>query len=389
MTTVSLVFDHRGRAKQGEPGAVEVRITVNRRAYYISTGVRVRKEQWKFGAVVNHEQAAELTEKANIMARKVLAYANECESKNLPVDIKQLREAISSNSQAETAKRTAFLDWCQDQHDLMGVGEGTMKHYGTLFVRLHEYGMTAWEDITAENILRFDAWLHRLKNVKGQPISDAAVWNYHKRLKAMLNRAIVVGKLNRNPYDRLRGQFKRGEKENVEYLTDEEMAAFMALKPVEGSMMAKARDLFVFQMFTGMSYADTQAFDIADYKEVDGQWMKVGERIKTGVAYVSVLLPPVIDVLKRNDWKVPAISNVDYNHELKGLGMAAGISTPLHSHLARHSFATWMLRNGAKIENVSKMLGHTNITQTQRYAKVLAQSVQSDFTMMAKKLESK
>ena len=44
---------------------------------------------------------------------------------------------------------------------------------------------------------------------------------------------------------------------------------------------------------------------------------------------------------------------------------------------------------GAKIENVSLMLGHTNITQTQRYAKVLAQSVQSDYTMMAKKLESK
>jgi site-specific recombinase XerD len=33
------------------------------------------------------------------------------------------------------------------------------------------------------------------------------------------------------------------------------------------------------------------------------------------------------------------------------------------------------------------MLGHTNITQTQRYAKVLAQSVQSDYTMMARKLE--
>ena len=45
-----------------------------------------------------------------------------------------------------------------------------------------------------------------------------------------------------------------------------------------------------------------------------------------------------------------------------------------------------MLRNGAKIENVSKMLGHTNITQTQRYAKVLAQSVYEDFDRMEKKL---
>ena len=50
---------------------------------------------------------------------------------------------------------------------------------------------------------------------------------------------------------------------------------------------------------------------------------------------------------------------------------------------ARHTFATWMLRHGAKIENVSCMLGHTNITQTQRYAKVLACSVQDEFDRMA------
>jgi len=45
-----------------------------------------------------------------------------------------------------------------------------------------------------------------------------------------------------------------------------------------------------------------------------------------------------------------------------------------------------MLRNGAKIENVSRMLGHTNITQTQRYAKVLAESVHEDFDRVAKKM---
>ena len=86
--------------------------------------------------------------------------------------------------------------------------------------------------------------------------------------------------------------------------------------------------------------------------------------------------------------RVPRINNADYNHQLKALGLLAGIKTRLHSHLARHTFATYMLRNGAKIENVSRMLGHTNITQTQRYAKVLAQSVHDDFDMIAEKLDS-
>ena len=86
---------------------------------------------------------------------------------------------------------------------------------------------------------------------------------------------------------------------------------------------------------------------------------------------------------------MPKIDNADYNHNLKALGVMAGITIPLHSHLARHTFATYMLRNGAKIENVSRMLGHTNITQTQRYAKVLAQSVHDDFDKIAEKIKDK
>jgi site-specific recombinase XerD len=45
-----------------------------------------------------------------------------------------------------------------------------------------------------------------------------------------------------------------------------------------------------------------------------------------------------------------------------------------------------MLAMGVKIENVSRMLGHSNITMTQRYAKVLAESVHEDFDKIAKKL---
>lgn len=81
--------------------------------------------------------------------------------------------------------------------------------------------------------------------------------------------------------------------------------------------------------------------------------------------------------------KVPKIDNADYNKLLKVLGMAAGIRTKLHSHIARHTFATWALSHGVKIENVSKMLGHTNIVQTQRYAKVLAEDVHADYENLA------
>jgi site-specific recombinase XerD len=73
---------------------------------------------------------------------------------------------------------------------------------------------------------------------------------------------------------------------------------------------------------------------------------------------------------------------------LKAIGMVIGIES-LHSHMGRHSFATWMLSQGAKIENVSRMLGHTTVKQTERYAKVLAKDVYDDFDMVAEKMEKK
>jgi integrase len=147
-----------------------------------------------------------------------------------------------------------------------------------------------------------------------------------------------------------------------------------------------ARDIFLFQAYTGMGYSDAQAFDIKNYRNIDGRWQYVGPRIKTGVAYVNQLLQPVIDVLKRNSWHVPYMNNQRYNVVLKKIGALTGVDK-LHSHVARHTFATWMLSQGVKIENVGKMLGQKNIRVTQRYAKVLPQDVYADFDRVDKKIK--
>ena len=55
------------------------------------------------------------------------------------------------------------------------------------------------------------------------------------------------------------------------------------------------------------------------------------------------------------------------------------INKTLTTHVARHSYATSVcLANGVSIENVAKMLGHTNIKMTQHYARVLDSSILRD-----------
>lgn len=74
------------------------------------------------------------------------------------------------------------------------------------------------------------------------------------------------------------------------------------------------------------------------------------------------------------------------NAYLKEIADIVGLEKKLTWYVARHTFATTVtLGNGIKIENVSAMLGHTTIRQTQHYAKVLDTSVMQDMQKLITK----
>lgn len=390
MITQRIIFDHRGRTKKGKEGPVEIILTYNRKKYYINTGVRVRGNELFNGQIINRTDAVELQARLDFFSKKIMQAVNHCIEEGCEIDVAQIRRKVYAVKQSSGS----LLQWMEEQIPVLPINEGTRRRYTVTLRRLRQYNqMTKWSDLTVENLYKWDTWLHHLTKAQSngdkqaereqQPIGDAAVYNYHRTLRSMLTRAVKFQIIDVNPYDSVRGEFRKGIRENVEYLTEEEITAIESLQPIEGTQMAMARDLFVFQLYTGLSYADTQSFDISNYKYIQGKWLSVGERVKTGVPYVSQLLPQAVEVLERYGMRPPIVNNSQYNESLKVIQSALGITTRLHSHLARHTFATRALRMGVKIENVSRMLGHTNITQTQRYAKVLAESVHEDFSKMA------
>ena len=58
-------------------------------------------------------------------------------------------------------------------------------------------------------------------------------------------------------------------------------------------------------------------------------------------------------------------------------------------HTARHSFAVLALNYGMPIESVSKILGHTNITTTQIYAKVTNKKLENDISAFESKVSGR
>ena len=74
------------------------------------------------------------------------------------------------------------------------------------------------------------------------------------------------------------------------------------------------------------------------------------------------------------------------NAYLKEIATICGIKKHLSTHTARHTFATTVtLSNQISIEVVSKMLGHSSINMTKKYARVVDELINKDM----QKLENK
>ena len=77
MIKTAIIYNHRGRFSKDGTAPIEVRVTVNRRAYYINTGVSVRAREWKFGRVANREDENTLNERIKIMLDRVDGLIND------------------------------------------------------------------------------------------------------------------------------------------------------------------------------------------------------------------------------------------------------------------------------------------------------------------------
>ena len=150
--------------------------------------------------------------------------------------------------------------------------------------------------------------------------------------------------------------------------------------------METARDIFLFACYTGAAYCDLMELDKSHLVRDDegSLWLKFN-RHKTGVPCRVKLLPEAIRLMEKlhsdeRETLLPFMGYATYQSYLKALRLRAGISFPFTTHTARHTFATFItLEQGVPIETVSKMLGHSNVSMTERYAKVTPQKLFEEF----------
>lgn len=202
----------------------------------------------------------------------------------------------------------------------------------------------------------------------------------YTRLNAVLNEAERKGYINRNPFRFLDNDEKIPEsKVERDYLTAEELKTLIATpiskaKPTEHQI--QVRQGFLLSCFCGLRASDIKALswgnivDCGTHKEIQIQMQKTKKHINIPLSESALSYLPERNDLPDNALVFPKFSTAYCTDVLKW-GIRAGIKKHVTFHVARHTFATLLLTQGADLYAVCKLLGHSDIKTTQIYAKLI------------------
>ena len=105
--------------------------------------------------------------------------------------------------------------------------------------------------------------------------------------------------------------------------------------------------------------------------------------IKTLTSYIKNVRPAIIndndDELLFTNMYGESLSRQGFWKIIKYYAEKAKIDKDITPHTLRHSFAAHLLENGADLTNIKEMLGHSDISTTQVYAKLIKNKYASDY----------
>jgi integrase len=281
---------------------------------------------------------------------------------------------------------------------------GTMKNYYTTEKYLHKFlkQKLKMDDIYLKQlnyrfICDFEQFLRTNKNNKKQlMLSNNGVMKHLERFKKMINLAFKLEWILKNPFAQFQLKFDKFDRQ---YLTEREVERIENIY-YKNERLERVKDCFIFSCYTGLSYVDVKELTLNQItRGIDNNHWIFTKREKTNETVKIPILPKAMTIIdkykrdrekKENNPLLPLCSNQKANSYLKEIAKDCGIHKNVTFHVARHTFATTvMLSNGVPIETVSKLLGHTKLTTTQIYARVVESKISEDFQNLLIRFETK
>jgi site-specific recombinase XerD len=277
------------------------------------------------------------------------------------------------------------------------------KHNRVGYADVHKYALSAFKrfrngkDLTFPDLTSsmIDDFIHYHENngVKGNSISV-----YLRTIRTLVKSAIEDNYLTENPISN--EKIKELEDDpDKRAINVEDMKKIYFLDLSENNRLQFAKDIFMFSFFAqGMAFADIALLKYTDIKSGNViRYNRKKLRHSRGLKTVKVPLnSDALDILQKYKTKDPLKTDYIFpilergkhvseqqimdrirkkrrqvNIDLKDIGEMLELDVELSTYVARHSYASNLVKRGASVLLVMDTMGHSNLATTQKYIKSL------------------
>lgn len=376
------------------------RITVNGTITSFSCKLNVKPKQWNVKEGKTFGRNADdrlLNNQIKVIRKSICRHYEDIFNGIGPLTAERVKIAYLGLDRYNRTLLQVFENHNKEYEQLVknGVREfSTYRKYCYVYKYLEEFLYYRYKlkdialiDIRSCFIIDFELYLREKRRC-----SNNTVCIYIAPLKRMISIAQSNGWLDYNPFSSYHIPVQRKDRE---YLVMSEVEAIINVVFTRRKKLYEfIRDLFIFSVFTGVSYVDLVYLTKENLKKFDdGLWLCF-KRHKTGVMCNIPLLKIPLDIITKYQNKnktgalFPVATYSTLSTGLKTIAKMCGIKKHLTWHVGRHTFASEIcLSNGVPIETISRILGHTDIKTTQIYAKISTTIIYRDMVNLSRRLE--
>lgn len=388
----SVIF-YAKKSKRKKNGNLPVygRITTNGiRSEFVVQG-EVNEKDWDFErgcAIGNSKDSRELNSFLELQRVKIREEKIYMEEHKISITASSLRDRYLGKDVKEKTILELFDDHNDKCKKLSNVdfAPGTVLRYFTCRKHLADFMMIKYKksDIAIDEIkpMFISDFEFYLKYTRKCCHNTAT--KYIKNFKKIVRIALANGYMKKDPFASVKFRL---DDVDMAYLTKEELN-ILRYKEFHFERLQHVKDVYLFCCFTGLAFVDVKSLTDSEIIQKDGRKWIQKKRQKTKNLCSIPLLPAAIEILEKyqnhqmcikKGLVLPVSSNQKMNAYLKEIADLCGINKNLSTHTARHTFATTVtLSNQVSMEVVSKMLGHSSINMTKRYARVVDTLISKD-----------
>jgi site-specific recombinase XerD len=246
---------------------------------------------------------------------------------------------------------------------------------------------------TNDNELMFDEitfnWIEAFKRHLEKTLSQNSVRGYLSKLKQVLIHALKAGVIQTHNFHDI--EIPANIDAEIDPLTIDEV---QTLVNSTVNFNIQIKQAFLFSCFTGLRQSDVMNLKWSNIDLNEGVIkitpLKTSNRKRNSKNIQGKILEApltesakkILTEIERKEGKdlvffdLPARQVIGKHLMIWGLKL--GLKKHIHFHLARHTFATIGITYGIDVYGMQKLLLHSKIEQTQRYAKIVEQKIKND-----------